>query len=113
MEDHERADLVEFVAQTREVLSWVITDSRSKVPSYLRGDLIRAWEERTAARFSDLQNLISAGDLDDELDDHGLSGPELQAKLTAFHAYHEQWVAQMNRPRGLFRRRPAPDSMMG
>jgi hypothetical protein len=110
MEDHERADLAMFVGQTREVLQWVIIDRRSKVPSYLRGDLVRAWEGRTAARFTDLQNSITTGEFDDELDEHGLSGPELQAKLKAFRAYHQQWVdLMMTEPRlGLFRRRSVP-----
>jgi len=112
MDNAERADLAKCIAQTSEVLNWVITDKRSKVPAYLRGVLITAWKVRTEQRFVDLMTSIANGSLDTDLDAHGLSGPELQAKLVAFRAHYEQWVYLMDKPRRrLLRRRPAPEPM--
>src|ERR1700680_2205798 len=104
MNDSEREQLVEFVHQTQELLDWVINDPRSALPSHLRTPLRDAWEI-TVRRFGTIADSIGGQTLDDDLDEHGLSGPELLAKLTAFSAYYESWSALLLKQRRRRRRR--------
>ncbi|MGC2381279.1 MAG: hypothetical protein WA622_29860 [Mycobacterium sp.] len=108
MNDEERASLATLIARTREILDWVILDGGSKVPSYLRDPLGDAWTNITRERFRDLEETIASGTYDDELDQHGLSGLELRAKLVAFNAHYQAWSNLERRTRRRrFRRRPA------
>ena len=106
MENAERSNLVDLIAKTGEVLDWVVDDRGSKVPPYLRVPLRDAWTSVTRGRFIELQQRIASGDYDDELDEHGLSGLELKAKLAAFNAYHQAWSDLELRTRGRRFRRP-------
>jgi hypothetical protein len=111
MNDQERASLVSLIARTREVLDWAILDRRSNVPPHLRGPLRDAWTSVTNERFRELEQRIASGDFDDELDRHGLSGPELRAKLAAFDAPYQAWVDLKGRPRRRWFRRPGPTEL--
>jgi hypothetical protein len=91
MEDAERAELADLIAHTRQILDWAIGDRGSKVPNYLRGPLRDAWADVTRERFIELEERITSGADDGELDEHGLSGPELKAKLVAFNAQYQAW----------------------
>jgi hypothetical protein len=88
--DDERNALRNLLTQTQEILGWVIHDSDSAVPAYLRPPLKASWLV-TENGFASLDEAIASRNMDAELDDHGLSGPELQVKLTAFRAYYESW----------------------
>ena len=106
MNDEERASLVVLIRRTREILDWVILDRGSNVPPHLRGPLHDAWTSVTNQRFIELEQLIASGDYDEELDAHGLSGPELTAKLAAFDAPYLEWADLERRTRSRrFRRR--------
>jgi hypothetical protein len=96
MEERERLELVRFVEDTERLLRWVIHDPHSAVPKYLRRPLIDAWPT-TRSRFASLRGSVDAGELDDRLDEHGLSGPELIAKLIAFRAPYEAWERRSRR----------------
>lgn len=114
MTDDERRDLVSLIAKTRKILEWVVLDSGSNVPAHLRGPLTQAWTEATRGRFLLLEEQIGSGEYDDSLDEHGLSGPELRAKLAAFDAPYRAWAeleAQTRRRR--FRRLPGPTENSG
>lgn len=106
MDDEERSNLVALIARTRRILDWAIRDRGSKVPSYLRDPLRDAWTGVTSERFIELQERIASGEYDAELDEHGLSGPELRAKLAAFNAYYQAWSNLESRTRGRRFRRP-------
>lgn len=107
MNDEERSNLVTLIARTRQILDWVILDRGSKVPPDLRGSLRDAWTNVTSERFIDLEARTESGRYDDDLDQHGLSGPELRAKLAAFNAYYEAWSNLERRTRGRRFRRPS------
>jgi hypothetical protein len=110
MEDAERSDLVGLIARTREILDWAIGDRGSKVPRYLRSPLRDAWASVSRRRFVELEQRIASGEYDSELDQHGLSGPELRAKLVAFNAHYQAWSDLEVRTRGRrFRRSPSAD----
>lgn len=91
MDDAERADLVEMIANTRQLLEWVVSDPGSKVPPQLREALQDAWSSKAKNRFIELEKWIASREHDAELDEHGLSGPELRAKLAAFNFYYGEW----------------------
>jgi hypothetical protein len=104
----ERTELVTLIARTRQILDWVVLDRGSKVPAHLRDPLREAWTNVTSGRFRELEARIESGTYDDDLDQHGLSGPELRAKLACFNAYYEVWSNLERRTRGRrFRRPPA------
>ena len=92
MNDIERANLAELIRRTRQILDWVILDRGSNVPVHLREPLINAWTNVTNQRFVELEQQIASAQHHDELDAHGLSGPELTAKLAAFNAPFLQWA---------------------
>ena len=96
MDQSERAELVRFLDETQELLRWVIHDRRSALPSYLRNPLLDAWGV-TRGRFARLREFISSGELDVGLDEHGLSGPELVAKLVAFRVPFQAWDRRRQR----------------
>ncbi len=106
MDDQERSNLANLIDRTRQILDWVIGDGGSKVPPYLREALGEAWTRVTRERFVELREWIASGDHDGELDEHGLSGPELTAKLAAFDAYYRAWANLERRTRGRRFRRP-------
>jgi hypothetical protein len=106
MNAEERAGLTQLIDRTSQVLSWAINDGGSNVPDYLRGVLQDAWFDVAQERFVELRMRISSEQMDEDLDAHGLSGPELTAKLTLFSAYFEQWSELEERTRHRrFRRR--------
>jgi hypothetical protein len=106
MNDEERSSLVTLIARTRQILDWVIVDRGSKVPPHLRDPLRDAWTNVTGQRFRELEERIASGGYDDDLDQHGLSGPELRAKLAAFNAYYQAWSNLERRTRRRRFRRP-------
>lgn len=109
MEDAERSDLVRLIARTREILDWAIRGRGSRVPEYLRGPLQEAWASVSEERFIELEQQIASRDYDSELEEHGLSGPELKAKLVAFNAHYQAWSDLEVRTRGRrFRRTRLP-----
>jgi hypothetical protein len=108
MNDEERASLVSLIARTREILDWVVLDRGSNVPPYLRGPLRDAWVNVTNGRFRELEETIASGSYDTELDQHGLSGPELRAKLAAFDAPYWAWANIERRTRRRRFRRSGP-----
>lgn len=108
MEETERDDLVALIARTRRILEWAIDDRGSKVPPYLRGPLRDAWAGVSQARFTELEQRIASGAYDSELDEHGLSGLELRAKLVAFNAQYRVWSDLEARTRRRRFRRPLP-----
>jgi len=91
MDNEERSDLVALIKRTSEILEWAIRDRGSKVPPYLRNPLRAAWTDVTKQRFIELQEQIESQEYDGVLDEHGLSGPELKAKLVAFDVYYQAW----------------------
>jgi hypothetical protein len=103
---NERDDLVKFLGQVEEILHWVIHDGDSAVPDYLKQPLRDIWKI-TDGRFSNLSAEIASGEKDADLDGHGLSGPELQAKLIAFRAYYESWATLRDKRQS---RGPGPPS---
>lgn len=108
MNDEERSDLVALITRTREILDWVILDRGSKVPPHLRDPLRYAWTNVTKERFINLEEMIASGGYDDDLDEHGLSGPELRAKLAAFNAHYQAWSNLERKTRGRRFRRSMP-----
>ena len=106
MDDEERSNLIAFIDRTMEVLDWVIRDRGSKVPPHLRAPLRDAWTGITRERFNGVRQRIASGEYDNELDEHGLSGPELRAKLAAFNAYYQAWSNIERRTRRRRFRRP-------
>jgi hypothetical protein len=106
MNDQERSDLAELIDKTREILEWVTGDRGSKVPPYLRGPLRNAWTSVSRDRFIALREHIASGQYDGELDEHGLSGPELRAKLVAFNMHYLAWSNLERRTRRRRFRRP-------
>jgi hypothetical protein len=107
MNDEERASLVVLISRTREILDWVVLDRGSNVPPHLRHPLRDAWTDVTNQRFTELEDRIGSGDYDEELDRHGLSGPELRAKLAAFEAPYRAWADLERRTRRRRFRRPS------
>jgi hypothetical protein len=106
MDEEERSDLVTLIARTRQIIEWVVFDRGSKVPPYLRVPLGDAWTEVTRDRFRRLEEEVASGLYDAELQEHGLSGLELKAKLAAFNAPYEQWADLERVTRGRRFRRP-------
>jgi len=96
MNREERKDLNEFLGEVKELMGWVVNDPDSYVPDYLRTPLSSAWVT-TKERFEPLAQEIESGRLDSDLDRHGLSGPELHAKLIAFRAYYGSWASLRDR----------------
>jgi hypothetical protein len=106
MNGEERSSLVTLLARTRQILDWVVLDRGSKVPAHLRDPLRDAWTSVTRERFSELEQSVASGRYDDDLDRHGLSGPELRAKLVAFNAHYQAWSNLEHRTRRRRFRRP-------
>jgi hypothetical protein len=96
--DAERAALIDFLEETKKLVAWVINDTRSALPKYLKQPLVDAWAI-TSQRFEPIQKQINSQNLDLELQNHGLTGDELRAKLVAFHAYFEAWSTLRDKPK--------------
>ncbi|MFN8113185.1 MAG: hypothetical protein U0R51_08290 [Solirubrobacterales bacterium] len=87
MDAAERDRLVMFVAQLRIDLPWIFDGAQPYVTAEVYDRLWPAWEAALARNDIDVMEMrIGSGEYDEELDRAGLSGPELEFKLTGYEA---------------------------
>ena len=71
-------------------MDWAVHEARGRMLAYLRPSLVESWP-RTAERFASVRSAILSGELEDALNEHGLTGQELVPKLALFQARYAEW----------------------
>jgi hypothetical protein len=82
MDEHERDRLLSFVDDLDGFFERWLERLREPTEDYVL--LERAWSE-LKPRFGEVKGAIRSGDFDDLLDQHGLSGAQLEFKLRGFN----------------------------
>lgn len=97
VERSEHLDLVRFLREVEDVLSWTIANLDELLPvvavdSALKEALKLAWQEyESSSALREAEQAIVGRDFDAPLDGHGLSGRQLAFKLQLFHSHLAQF----------------------